>query len=96
MISPRGGFKFTGDGSAYEIDQALVIGDVDTHPEFGNLTLTLSVDQGLLVLGRETQLGDNSPAVFHILLVESRLVWSIYAQLYSCVVYYQFPLFIPS
>ena len=72
-LFPRGGFEWGSDPAAYQINQAVVISDVDTHPTDSNVTVTLKVDKGLIVLGEQTNLGDNSPQSYHFLVAESRL-----------------------
>lgn len=69
---PSGGFKFDSNVSSYQVNQAVVIADVDTHPTQGNLSVTLHVDKGLLVLRDATQLGENSPKSLSFLVAESR------------------------
>ena len=69
---PSGGLLWDSDPSAYEVDQAFVVDDVDSHPTDSNITLTMQVDKGYVVLTDKTEVGLNSPATYEFLLAESR------------------------
>ncbi|KAJ1405678.1 hypothetical protein B484DRAFT_214121 [Ochromonadaceae sp. CCMP2298] len=70
---PKGGFEWGSNASAYLVDQAVVVGDADSHPRDNNVTVVLRVDRGLLLLGDQTEVGENSPARMQFLVAESRL-----------------------
>lgn len=53
------------------IDQALVVSDIDTPPD-GNITLTLNVSQGLIVLTSSMVVPLATHTSMHFLVVESR------------------------
>jgi hypothetical protein len=72
-LFPKGGFEWDSDPTAYLIDQAVVVADVDSHPNDDNVTVVLNVDRGLLLLGDRTEVGENSPTVLQFLVAESRL-----------------------
>jgi len=71
QVFPAGGFHANSSSSSYAVKQAVVISDVDT-PLGGNVSVTLSVTQGLLLLRNSYSLGLNSPPSLHFLVAESR------------------------
>ena len=75
QILPSGGYKTnttSNDPISYARNQAVVISDVDTAVD-GNVTVTISVSNGLILLRDETQTGAVSPPSLHLLVAESRV-----------------------
>lgn len=68
---PRGGSRIYNQALLYGISQAVVITDVDT-PNAGNISVSLNVNQGLLVLSSVMSRPPESRKPFNILLAEHR------------------------
>jgi CheY-like chemotaxis protein len=69
---PDGGFVSDNIDNVFGISQAAVITDVDTPTE-GNVTVTLTVDQGFIVLKDKLNLNPSSPIILNILLAEESI-----------------------
>ena len=74
---PSGGFTHMNPEAIRGIDQAVVVGDVDT-PGAGNLTVTLEASQGLIVLESKTDIMPSSPEHLRLLVAQHSLVDRMY------------------
>merc|ERR1711871_1861992 len=68
---PKQGFRAQNTEALRGIDQALVIGDVDTPPN-SNMTVTLNVSQGLIVITSEMHVDEATQNSLHFLVAEER------------------------
>jgi ELWxxDGT repeat protein len=80
VVVPSGGFRTHNNVEATRgVDQAIVVDDVDTAPD-GNMTVVLTVEQGLIVLEPRTDISPSSPTSLRVLLAQDTRIDRMYIQ----------------